>query len=72
MREHGIVGNTRRRRRSLTKQDAAAPDLIGRDFTARAPGQRFVGDMTHLPTQEGWLYLLVTWNRYRQLITHAA
>lgn len=51
MRERGIVGITRRRRRSLTKQDAAAapaPDLIGRDFTAAAPGQRLVGDI-HLP-----------------------
>jgi hypothetical protein len=33
----------------LTRQDPAAapaPDLIGRDFTAPAPGQRFVGDIT--------------------------
>jgi hypothetical protein len=41
----------------LTKQDpaaVAAPDLIGRDFTAAAPGQRFVGDIsTYLPTEEG-------------------
>lgn len=40
MREHGIAGNTRRRRRSLTRQDETAarvPDLIGRDFTAEAP-----------------------------------
>jgi transposase InsO family protein len=60
MRERGIVGVTRRRRRSLTKQDttaAPAPDLIGRDFTAPAPGQRLVGDITYLPTAEGWLYL---------------
>jgi transposase InsO family protein len=33
------------------------PDLIGRDFTARAPGQRLVGDITYLRTGEGWLYL---------------
>jgi len=49
MREQGIVGVTRRRRRSLTRQDAAAapaPDLIGRDFTAPTPGQRLVGDIT--------------------------
>ena len=49
LRERGIVGHARRRRRSLTKQDisaAPAPDLIGRDFTAQAPGQRFVGDIT--------------------------
>ena len=33
------------------------PDLIGRDFTAAAPGQRLVGDITYLRTGEGWLYL---------------
>jgi transposase InsO family protein len=33
------------------------PDLLGRDFTAPAPGQRLVGDITYLKTGEGWLYL---------------
>jgi putative transposase len=35
----------------------AIPDLICRDFTAAAPGQRLVGDITYLRTGEGWLYL---------------
>src|SRR4051794_11500955 len=34
-----------------------APDLLDRDFTATAPGQRLVGDITYLRTGEGWLYL---------------
>src|SRR3954463_6903387 len=34
-----------------------APDLLERDFTATAPGQRLVGDITYLRTGEGWLYL---------------
>ncbi|MFV2104488.1 DDE-type integrase/transposase/recombinase [Micromonospora sp. LOL_024] len=75
MRERGIVGITRRRRRSLTKQDttvAPAPDLIGRDFTAEAPGQRFVGDITYLPTAEGWLHLATTIDLHtREVIGHA-
>jgi putative transposase len=58
MREHRIVGCHRRRgRRSLTKQEKAArfaPDLIGRDFTAERPGQRLVGDVTYIPTADGW------------------
>ncbi|GHA71458.1 hypothetical protein GCM10010372_83080 [Streptomyces tauricus] len=60
MREHGIQGVTRRRRRSLTRPDKKArpaPDLIGRDFHAGAPGTKLVGDITALPTAEGWLYL---------------
>ena len=32
-------------------------DLLERDFTAPAPGRRFVGDITYIPTWEGWLYL---------------
>jgi hypothetical protein len=75
MRERGIVGHTRRRRRSLTRPDATAapaPDLIGRDFTAPAPGHRFVGDITYLPTEQGWLYLATTIDLFnREVVGHA-
>ncbi|MFI6063536.1 IS3 family transposase [Streptomyces sp. NPDC051286] len=60
MRERDIRGVTRRRRRHLTQQDtkaAPAPDLVGRDFTATRPGTKLVGDITYLPTIEGWWYL---------------
>ncbi|MFD7819591.1 IS3 family transposase [Streptomyces sp. NPDC059785] len=60
MHEHGIQGVTRRKRRSLTRPDTKArpaPDLIGRDFDAEMPGTKLVGDITALPTTEGWLYL---------------
>ncbi len=39
------------------EQPVLIPDLIKRDFTAPAPGQRLVGDITYLKTGEGWLYL---------------
>jgi transposase InsO family protein len=75
MRERGIAGVTRRRRRSLTRQDTAAvpvPDLISRDFTAPAPGQRLVGDITYLPAAEGWLYLATTIDLFnREVIGYA-
>ncbi|MET7352028.1 IS3 family transposase [Streptomyces mirabilis] len=60
MRERDIRGVTRRRRRHLTRQDtkaAPAPDLVGRDFTATRPGTKLVGDITYLPTVEGWWFL---------------
>ena len=46
-------------RRSLTDQGAAGPipDLVNRDFTAERPGQKMVGDITYIPTWEGWVYL---------------
>ncbi|MFI1955659.1 hypothetical protein ACH437_28120 [Streptomyces xinghaiensis] len=33
------------------------PNLVGRDFTVPAPGEKLVGDITNIPTGEGWLYL---------------
>lgn len=36
---------------------AGTPDLVNRDFTAQAPGRKLVGDITYIPTWEGWLYL---------------
>jgi len=33
------------------------PDLLDRDFTATTPGTKLVGDITYIPTWEGFLYL---------------
>jgi transposase InsO family protein len=33
------------------------PDLLEQDFTADAPGTTLIGDMTYIPTWQGWLYL---------------
>ena len=55
-----LEGVHRRKRRGLTKQDKKAPpapDLVGRQFTAVMPGIKMVGDITCLPTRQGWLYL---------------
>jgi transposase InsO family protein len=52
MRQHGIVGAHLRRRHRTTVADpsaAKAADLIGRDFTARVPNTKYVGDITYLP-----------------------
>ena len=38
-------------------QEHDIPDLVRRDFTADAPGQKMVGDITYIPTWEGWLFL---------------
>ncbi len=34
-----------------------APNRIGRAFTASAPNQVWLADLTYIPTGEGWLYL---------------
>jgi putative transposase len=60
MRAHGIVGHRPRRHRGLTKPDAGAapaPDLLGRLFDPDRPDVAWCGDVTWIPTDEGWLYL---------------
>jgi transposase InsO family protein len=46
-------------RPTTTRQggEAPAPDLVDRDFTAAAPGEKLVGDITYIPSQEGFAYL---------------
>jgi putative transposase len=61
MRQLGLVPcQPRPWRHSLTEADPAAgsiPDLVARDFTADAPGVKMVGDITYIPSWEGWVYL---------------
>jgi transposase InsO family protein len=60
MRRQGLAGRKPKRPKGLTRQDRTAPkfpDLLRRDFTASAPNQKWCGDMTEIPTDEGKLYL---------------
>ena len=46
-------------RPQTTQQGQAGPipDLVNRDFSAAVPGEKMVGDITYIPTWEGWVYL---------------
>jgi putative transposase len=61
MREHGLEGLPRPRRRKGTtirvQGVRPAPDLVGRDFRARRPNQLWVADIKRIQTGEGPLYL---------------
>jgi transposase InsO family protein len=60
MAAQGLVARVKRRRRSLTRPDkAAAPvaDLVRRDFTASDINEKWCGDLTEIPCDEGKLYL---------------
>lgn len=60
MRAHGIAGLRLRRTVRTTvpePDDQIVPDLLQRDFTAPAPGRKYVGDITYLPYDGGHLYL---------------
>lgn len=63
MRVAGIVGYRRRRKVRTTVPEPAdqkVPDLLKRDFTAPAPNQRYVGDITYLPIADGSNLYLAT------------
>ncbi len=36
-----------------------APNLLAQDFTAERPNEKWTGDITYVPTAQGWLYLAV-------------
>ena len=38
---------------------AVSPNLLKRNFTADKPNQKWVGDITYIPTDEGWLYAAI-------------
>ncbi len=62
MRELALVPCQPRPRRGLTEADPAAgpiPDLVARDFTATAPGEKMVGDITYISSAlSPWLMML--------------
>jgi putative transposase len=60
MRELGLVACQPRPWRPVTTQQGLAgpiPDLVSRGFASDAPGRKMVGDITYIPTWEGWVYL---------------
>ena len=59
MRAEGLVPCQPKPWRCTTITDAAVdtPDLLGRDFTAETPGEKLIGDITYIPTWQGFVYL---------------
>jgi transposase InsO family protein len=64
----------RRRRRYLATSRSKyhmwqAPNLLKRRFTVDQPDRVWVGDVTHVPTREGWIFLAVQIDLYsRQVV----
>jgi putative transposase len=60
MRADGLRGLPQRRRVRTTQRTPGAPgapDRLERDFSAAQPNQKWVSDITYIPTGEGWLYV---------------
>jgi putative transposase len=62
MRKAQLQGVTRRKFCRTTRRDERqrpAPDLLKRDFCASRPNERWVADITYVPTWAGFLFLAV-------------
>src|SRR4051794_2695937 len=71
MRAAGIEGVRRGKRVRTTKPDPAAPrhpDLVERRFTATAPNQLWVTDLTFVPTWAGVAYVCFIVDAYSRMI----
>jgi putative transposase len=71
MRENGLVA--RQKRRFVRTTDSRhthpiAPNVLDRNFDVNQPNQAWVGDVTYIPTDEGWLYLAVVLDLFSRRI----
>jgi transposase InsO family protein len=72
MHRYGIRAITAPPRRVCTTDSRhglpIAPNLIGRNFTAAAPNQIWLADITYIPTGEGWLYFAAVMDLFSRKI----
>lgn len=76
MRESGIRANRKRPFRVMTTESghglAVASNVLQRSFVATKRDEIWVGDITHIKTDEGWLYLAVLLDLFsRRVVGHA-
>jgi putative transposase len=67
MRLRGLRAKQSKRFKTTTKRNKAhpvAPNLLKRDFVADRPNQKWLSDISYIPTQEGWLYLAAILDLY--------
>ena len=60
MRDHDLVGVMERKRVRTTlwsEENPPLPDLVNQNFAPGVPDLAWCGDITYIPTDEGWLYL---------------
>jgi putative transposase len=71
MRERSIHGASRRKGFKTTVRDRdarPAPDLVDRKFTATAPNQLWVADITYVPTWSGFLFVAIVLDVYSRRV----
>ena len=71
MRQAGLRTKFKRKYVTTTKSDHThniAENVLNREFKAEKPNQKWVTDITYLPSSEGWLYLAVVLDLFSRMI----
>ena len=71
MREAGLVPKTVRKFRITTNSRNSrypAPNVLARAFQAQRPNEKWVADVTYIPTRQGWLFLAVVLDLYSRKV----
>lgn len=71
MRDNGIRVKTARKFRCTTDSNHRLPtadNVLDRQFGAEAPNEKWVADITYIPTREGFLYLAVVEDLYSRRV----
>lgn len=72
MRKMGIASKTRKKFKATTNSKHSypvAPNLLNRNFTASAPNEVWVSDITYIRTKSGWTYLTVFIDLFSRIVT---
>jgi transposase InsO family protein len=72
MRKVGIKARRKRACKVITTLSKhslpVAPNTLNRQFWAANPNEKWVGDITYIPTREGWLYLAAVLDIYSRKV----
>jgi putative transposase len=71
MKESNLVCKTKRRFKATTNSNhdkPIAPNLLARQFSVSQANRYWVGDITYVPTEEGWLYLATVIDLYSRKV----
>ena len=71
MKQQGLESKSKRKFKTTTNSNhgrPVAPNLLDREFLVDQPDTVYAGDITYIPTDEGWLYLAVLIDLYSRAV----